>query len=224
MQPARWSLVAVRAHSRAEQIADGVIHVLGGLLALAGALFLLMAFVPNAGPGQRLAAVIYLTSLIAALAASAAYNMWPTSRVKQALRRVDHAMIFSLIAGTYTPLLSLLPETSLRQGLLVLVWSVAALGMVLKLAFPDRLARMALGLYLGLGWSGLVAINAITAVLPPIALWLILIGGLLYTTGVVFHVWHRLTFQTAIWHAFVLVAAICHYAAIVVSLRAVPIG
>ncbi len=133
-------------------------------------------------------------------------------------------MIFSLIAGTYTPLLSLLPETSLRQGLLVLVWSVAALGMVLKLAFPDRLARMALGLYLGLGWSGLVAINAITAVLPPIALWLILIGGLLYTTGVVFHVWHRLTFQTAIWHAFVLVAAICHYAAIVVSLRAVPIG
>jgi hemolysin III len=99
-------------------------------------------------------------------------------------------------------------------GLLAGVWSVAAIGIVLKLFFPGRFDKLAIALYLAMGWSGAMVYNTIAEVLPPSVLWLIAAGGVLYSFGVIFHVWERLRFQNAIWHAFVLLGAACHYSAV----------
>jgi hemolysin III len=85
---------------------------------------------------------------------------------------------------------------------------------VLKLFFPGRFDRLAIGLYLAIGWSGVMVYDVIADALPKYTLWLVAIGGVLYSAGVIFHVWERLRFQNAIWHSFVLLAASCHYVAV----------
>jgi hemolysin III len=94
------------------------------------------------------------------------------------------------------------------------VWGTAAVGIVLKLFFPGRFDRLAIVLYLAMGWSGVMVYDVIAAAIPTVTLWLVATGGVLYSAGVVFHVWERLRFQNAIWHGFVLLAASCHYAAV----------
>jgi hemolysin III len=207
-----------RSFTRAELVVDGVIHVLGGTYAMAAGITLVVLCTLFATGASLAAATIYAVSLVAAFWVSAAYNLWPISPTKWALRRVDHATIFLLIAGTYTPLLIQVPNPLISIGLLSGVWCVALAGMGLKLAYPRHLDRLSIGLYLALGWSGLLAANAVMVTLPASALWLIGLGGVLYSVGVIFHVWERLRFQNAVWHIFVLIASGCHYAAVVDSL------
>jgi hemolysin III len=98
------------------------------------------------------------------------------------------------------------------------VWLSAATGMALKLALPGRLDRLAVILCLLLGWSGVIAYDSLASTLPSASLWLLAIGGILYSVGAFFHVWRGLRFHTAIWHGFVLIAASCHYWAVLLSL------
>jgi hemolysin III len=100
------------------------------------------------------------------------------------------------------------------MSLLAGVWSVAAVGIVLKLFFPGRFDRISVGLYLAMGWSGLIAYDAGLSSLPQLAIWFIVAGGLFYSFGVFFHAWQRLRFQNVIWHSFVLLGAACHYTAV----------
>jgi hemolysin III len=99
-------------------------------------------------------------------------------------------------------------------ALLIGVWSVALAGIALKIFFPGRFDRLSVGLYLAMGWSGVIAYDSVVASLPTSTLWFIAAGGMLYSLGVIFHVWERLRFQNAIWHSFVLLAAACHYTAV----------
>ncbi|QEL26588.1 hemolysin III family protein [Bosea sp. F3-2] len=165
--------------------------------------------------------LIYSVALLAVLIVSAVYNMWPVSPMKWLIRRFDHSAIYVLIAGTYTPFLMRLGESIVAQSLLVVVWTASAVGVVLKIALPGRFDRLSIALYLIIGWSGIVMWESI-AQLPSIALWLMLAGGLLYTVGVVFHLWQSLPFQNAIWHAFVLVASGCFYGAVFQAYAVVP--
>jgi hemolysin III len=98
--------------------------------------------------------------------------------------------------------------------ILIGVWCLAIFGVVLKLALPGRYDRVAVGLYLAMGWSGVMLYDAVATALPAMALWFVVAGGALYSFGVIFHAWHRLRFQNAIWHAFVLMGAACHYTAV----------
>jgi len=202
-------------YNRAETIADGVIHVLGTTAALAAGATLIALAARFAAPPTIVAVVIYVICLIAGLVISAAYNMWPISTTKWILRRFDHSAIFLLIAGSYTPFLIQLRNPMISIGLLAAVWAIALAGVALKLSYPGQLDRFSIALYLALGWSGLVAFDAIFTELPGAAPTLLIVGGVLYTVGVVFHLWHRLRFQNALWHACVLLAAACHYAAVV---------
>jgi hemolysin III len=156
--------------------------------------------------------------LLLMLALSAAYNMWPISPAKWVLRRFDHSAIYLLIAGTYTPFLAQTKNVLGSAGLGLGVWLSAAIGMALKLALPGRFDRLAIVLYLLLGWSGVIAYDTLASALPSASLWLLAIGGILYSLGVVFHVWRGLRFHNAIWHGFVLLAASCHYAAVLACL------
>ncbi len=108
------------------------------------------------------------------------------------LRRFDHSAIFVLIAATYTPFLQKGANDPLIFGMLIFVWAVAALGITLKCVFPGRYDRLAILLYLGMGWSGIVVVAPLSELLPSITLWLIVIGGVIYSLGVIFHVWERL--------------------------------
>jgi hemolysin III len=118
-----------------------------------------------------------------------------------------------MIAGTYTPFIAQMKIGVVSMGLLISVWLVAIVGITLKLLLPGRLDRLAILLYLLLGWSGVVFYEPVAAALPSLSLWLLAAGGIFYSTGI-FHVWQNLRFQNAIWHGFVLVAACCHYSAI----------
>jgi len=145
------------------------------------------------------------------LGCSALYNLTSTGPRKALLRRLDHAAIFVMIAGTYTPVILLAIGGTWGRQLLVAVWVGAASGVALKLLAPHRFERAAIAAYLLLGWAILFALDPLLAALPARDLGLLLAGGLLYSGGVVIHLSSRLPYHTALWHALVVAAAACHY-------------
>lgn len=201
-------------YDRAEIIADGVIHTIGVVLGVVGAAVLLAIAFSAARSIEAGSVVIYVIGLLSMLGASAAYNLWPVSPRKWLLRRFDHSAIYLLIAATYTPFLLRMESGPVPGALLIVVWLTAAIGITLKLRWPGRFDRLSIVLYLVLGWMGLLAYAPVAEALGPLTLWLIAIGGALYSVGVIFHVWQRLRFHTAIWHGFVLSAAGVHYTAV----------
>jgi hemolysin III len=157
---------------------------------------------------------IYVAGLLSMLVFSATYNLWPVSPTKWVLRRFDHSAIYVLIAATYTPFIVELKQSLFAYALLIGVWCVAIWGIVLKLRWPGRFDRLAVGLYLALGWSGAMLYDSAITALPTSALACVIAGGVLYSLGVIFHAWRRLRFQNVIWHCFVLLGAGCHYTAV----------
>jgi len=151
---------------------------------------------------------------LAMLGCSAAYQILRSSRRRELLRCFDHTAIFLMIAGTYTPFTLLRIRPFWDVVLTSVVWSIAGAGIALRLLRPHVFDRLSLGFYLALGWAGLAAIAPLVPTVHLSTLVLLGAGGLLYSAGVVFHVWERLPFQNAIWHGFVLVAAAAHYTAV----------
>jgi hemolysin III len=199
-------------YDRAEIVADGVVHAIGVCLAIIGAI----AIVAISIRMERIDApiLVYAGGLVATLALSAAYNMWPVTPAKWILRRFDHSAIYLLIAGTYTPFLAQMKNALAAASLGIGIWASAVIGIALKLALPGRFDRLAVVLCLLLGWSGVLAYDSLVSVLPGASLGLLAIGGVLYSLGTLFHIAQRLRFQNAIWHGFVLAAASCHYWAV----------
>src|SRR5580698_2456868 len=204
----RWN------YDRAELIADGVVHIVGVCFGLIAATVLIV-FTAIYTTGFEVAVVsVYVAGLLAMLVLSATYNLWPVSRAKWVLRRFDHSAIYVLIAATYTPFIVQLKDSVFAMALLAGVWCVAIFGIVLKLVWPGRFDRISVGLYLAMGWSGMMLYDRVLTALPALALWFVVAGGALYSLGVIFHAWRRLRFQNAIWHCFVLMGAACHYTAV----------
>jgi hemolysin III len=202
--------------TRGEHAADRAVHALG-VAAAAIAVPLLVALASHNGPRTLGGVLTYGLAAIAMLVASALYNVAPPSRYKEVLRRVDHSVIFVMIAGTYTPFVLCRIGGAWGIGLLAYVWLVALGGVALKLCFPRRFERVSIALYLGLGWTVLPMLAPMTAALSATALALVAIGGILYSLGVVFHLCRRMPYHNAIWHALVLSAASCHYAAVLID-------
>jgi hemolysin III len=204
----RWN------YDRAELIADGIVHGIGVFCGLVAATVLIVLTAVYATPLEVAVVSVYVAGLLTMLVLSATYNLWPVSRAKWVLRRFDHSAIYVLIAATYTPFITQMKDSIFAIALLIGVWCLAMVGIVIKLAFPGRFDRLAVGLYLAMGWSGFMVYDAGVSSLPTPALWFIAAGGLLYSLGVIFHAWQRLRFQNAIWHSFVLLGAACHYTAV----------
>jgi hemolysin III len=204
-----------------EHAADRWVHVLGLGLGLPAALGVIVVAAIDGAREQLAPVALYAFGLLAMLGCSAAYNLLrprlsDASRRRDWLRRLDHAAIFAMIAGTYTPF-TLKLERGWAEGLTAAVWALAAAGIAVKLLRPGPAARrhaISVALYLALGWIGLLALGPFTASLGTATLLLLAVGGALYTGGVIFHLWQRLPYQNAIWHGFVLVAAGVHYAAV----------
>jgi hemolysin III len=196
--------------------ADAVVHLLGVPLGLAAAAVLLgrAALAPQAGGLVWLSLLLYLATLVGMLVFSAAYNMTRAEHRIERLRAIDHATIFLLIAGTYTPFMLVAVGGAWGAGFTAFVWVCALAGAALKIAYPGRLERLSIALYLLLGWSVVMTLNTLIQSVDPAPLWLLLAGGVTYTAGVGIYVLKRFTYHKALWHLFVLIAASLHYLAV----------
>jgi hemolysin III len=204
---------AATRYSTAEEIASCAIHAVGIVLSIAG-LAVLSACAAPAGDARHIASVgIYGATLILLYTASTLYHGIPIERVKPLLRQVDHAAIFLLIAGTYTPFTLITLHGPWGWSLFAIVWTVAIVGMYLVMRRVERRGPV-IALYVGLGWIGLVAIGPLVQNLPSGGLWLLFGGGVCYTLGVPFYLSKRLPFNHALWHLFVLVASILQFFAV----------
>jgi hemolysin III len=209
-------------YDRAELMADAVMHVIGLTFAAVG-MFLLTMKADKLPTLQNASVWVYSLCLAGVFATSAAYNFWPSIAGKLLLRRLDQSAIFLFIAATYTPFIAHAHEGP-SQALIATIWGAACIGVILKLGYPGKFERLSIILCLALGWSGLFVYDAVFAGLPLSTIMFIVSGGVLYSLGIVFHLWDRLRFQNAIWHAFVVCAAALQFLAILNSVSIAVAG
>jgi hemolysin III len=204
-----------RAYSLAETIVDAAVHIVGLVVAIAAGSILLTLALLGTAPEEFPSLVVYVSTLVGVLGVSLAYNLSPASPLKHYLARLDQAAIFLFIAGSYTPFLAVLGGTSVGIVMMCLVWGASLIGVALKLIVPERFGRIAIALYLAIGWSGIFVFQQLGQALPTSTLWLLLAGGITYSAGIIFHVWEKLRFQNALWHVFVVAGASLHLWAVI---------
>jgi hemolysin III len=204
----------LRAYRLAEYAADRAIHVIGTSAGIVGSAALVAIAAAAANRSILIASLIYAVCLVTMLGCSAAYNLAGGSPRGQMLRRCDHAAIFLMIAGTYTPFTTCRLHGPWAVGMTAAVWTGALAGAAAKLMCPHRLERASTAAYLLLGWVIVIGIRPLLDSVDAETATLIGIGGTLYSIGAGIHLWRTLPFQAAIWHGLVLLAAGCHYIAI----------
>jgi len=200
--------------TRAEKLVDGWLHGVALALftgAVGAALGLAMW---QGGLGMASAVAIYAICVLIMLGCSMAYNLAENHKRKALLRRFDHAAIFLMIAGTYTPFTTLRFDGAWAISMTTIVWALALVGAAGKLFLPGVSKKVWLIFYIALGWMVVAALGPLLEGVPRAGLILLAVGGALYTLGVPFYVWERLPFRRAIWHGFVVAAAGVHYAAV----------
>ncbi len=194
-----------------EIIANSITHGIGVGLSIAGLVILIIRAV-KFGTGWHLAGfLVFGISLLLLYSASTIYHSFANKPWKGIFQRLDHAAIYFLIAGTYTPYLLITSRTGLGWSIFGIIWGLSILGLILKLAFPKRFEKPTVWLYLLMGWAGLVVFFQAGTQLSTLSIAFLLIGGAFYTVGVVFYRWKKLPFAHAIWHLFVLGGSIFHY-------------
>jgi hemolysin III len=201
-------------YQASELAADRIIHIVGILAGLAGAAILMGIAADIVDLPTFSATLLYSICLLTMLGCSAAYNLASNAPRREFLRQLDHAAIFLMIAGTYTPFTTCRLHGIWAIGMTAAVWTGALTGAVIKLICPSRIERVSIVAYLGLGW---IILAGARPILGSVDFWtavLIGVGSVLYSIGAGFHLWRTLPFQKAIWHSLVLVAASCHYAAV----------
>ncbi len=204
-----------RPVSPAELLADKLVHLVGLAAGGVGTTALLAFTAIGSRLSDIASAAVYSLGLLAMLGCSAAYNLARRSPHRELLRRFDHAAIFAMIAGTYTPFTTLALTGDWAIFMTALVWLIAGFGIALKLVLPQRrFEGLSVALYVAFGWIAIIAIGPFAHSLSQPLLLMIAAGGVVYTLGVIFHAWERLPYQNAIWHGFVLAAAAIHYAAV----------
>jgi hemolysin III len=196
-----------------ERSADRWVHVVGLAGGALGGVTLLGLSLGFGRLGQAAAVGVYATCLVLMFLASAAYNL-ASARRRPLLRRLDHAAIFLMIAGSYTPFTTQRLTGAWAWGMTLSVWVLALGAAAGKLFAPGLGKRVWILLYLALGWIAVVAIKPLLAGVSALAMILLLAGGLVYSLGVIVYLKKDLPFRRAIWHGFVTAAAATHFAAI----------
>jgi len=198
---------------RGEEIANSVTHGIGAILAVVGLVVLAVDSSRHGTARTVVACVVFGAALVLLYASSVLYHSVRNLRAKAVLRVFDHSAIFLLIAGTYTPFTLVSLRGAWGTALFVFVWGIAVAGITLRLVLPRRPTALFVSLYLAMGWCIVVAVRPLLAAVAPGGIALLVAGGLAYSVGVVFYVWHR-PYHHAIWHGFVLAGSACHYAAV----------
>lgn len=201
-------------YSIGEEIANSITHGVGLVLATA-ALAILTGFASVFGNAWHIVSCgIFGITLIFLYTASTLYHSIQLPRAKTVLRVVDHSAIFFLIAGTYTPFTLVNLRGPWGWSLFGLIWGLAIAGVLLEIFFPRRWPKISVGLYVGMGWAVVIAMKPLVSALAPGGLLLLVAGGLAYTSGIAFYLWHGLPYHHAVWHLFVLAGSTLHFFAV----------
>lgn len=212
-EPLRMSAIP-SADTPREELANVITHGVGVVLSVAG-LALLVTFAAMRGDAwQVVSAAVFGTTLVLLYTFSTLYHACRDAGIKRLLRKLDHAGIFLLIAGTYTPFLLVSLRGPWGWSLLGVVWGLGLVGVALKFWLTGRFSVLSTLIYIGMGWLVLIVLRPLLEVVPPGGFRLLLAGGFCYTGGVVFYLWKRLPYHHAVWHLFVLAGSACHWAAV----------
>lgn len=203
-----------------EEIANAVTHGVGAALALAGLVVLVVLAVRHGGTRYIASAVVYGASMLLLYLSSTLYHSLPQPRAKHVFKFLDHAVIYVLIAGTYTPFTLITLRGPVGWTLFGVVWALAAAGIVLESVWIYRPKWLSVPIYVAMGWLVLFAIKPVVASLPGVALGLLVAGGVMYTLGTVFYGLKRVPYMHMVWHLFVLVGSACHFCT--VALHVLP--
>ncbi|CDT88062.1 Hemolysin III [Vibrio diabolicus] len=202
-------------YSQREELANTITHGIGMIFGIVGLILLLIKAIDQQADTLTLASMaVYGASIIVLFLASTLYHAIPHPNAKRWLKTFDHCAIYLLIAGSYTPFLLVSLRTPLAFGLMIVIWTIALLGIIMKVAFVYRFKKLSLMTYLVMGWLSLIVIYQLAINLDIGGLTLLAVGGLVYSLGVIFYVTKRIPFNHAIWHGFVLAGCVCHFFAI----------
>ncbi len=204
-----------QGYSLAEEVANSISHGIGFIFGVIGLVLMLME--ANASQADTVAIIsysLYGGSMILLFLASTLYHAIPYPAARLWLQKLDHCAIYLLIAGTYTPFLMVGLKSPLAHGLMVIIWSLALLGVLFKLLFINRFEALSVITYLLMGWLSLIVVYQLALKLPAGGIWLLAAGGIIYSLGVIFYSSKRIPYNHAIWHGFVLGGSVCHFLAI----------
>ena len=204
----------MRRYYAGEIKADLAVHLVGTIVGAIGAAVLIALAATSTNLAVFSSVLAYSAGLVAMLGCSAAYHLRRSSERRDLLRRLDHAAIFVMIAGTYTPFTVCSLGGSSAVWMTGSMWLAALAGVAVKLAYPRRYEWASTAVYLVMGWAVIIFMQTLLAALDQPILILLVSGGVLYTIGACIHRWRRLPFHDAIWHSSLLSAAGLHYAAI----------
>jgi hemolysin III len=205
---------ALPRYAYGDELASSVIHGIGILLSIAG-LATLVAFSALYGDARAVvASAVFGTTLILCYTASTLYHSIPGVLAKRVLRTFDHIAIFLLIAGTYTPFTLIALPGAWGWGLFGTIWALALMGSALELGLLKRYRRLAVLMYVAMGWVGLIAFKPLSEHLQFGGMVLLIAGGVTYTLGVPFYLWRKLPYHHSVWHFFVLAGSVLHYLAV----------
>lgn len=203
------------SYSTQEEIANSITHGIGVVLGIVGLIMLLSKAINAQADAMTIVSMtVYGVSIILLFTASTLYHAIPYENARRTLKTLDHCAIYLLIAGSYTPFLMVGLRTPLAMGLMAVIWVIALVGIVFKIAFVYKFKKLSLVTYLMMGWLSLIVIYQLALYIDMAGLVLLAVGGVVYSLGVIFYVSKRIPFNHAIWHGFVLLGCACHFFAI----------
>ncbi len=201
----------VERYTPGEEVTNAILHGVGLGLAIAALAVLVVFASLSRDPWYIVSFSVYGATLVLLYLSSTLYHGLYAGKAKRLFRIFDHSAIFLLIAGTYTPITLITLRGRLGWAVFGTVWGIAVVGIVGKAFWAHRFTVLSTILYLAMGWVVVVAIKPLLANLNTASLVFLAVGGLFYTLGTVFYLWHKLKFHHAIWHLFVLAGSICHF-------------
>jgi len=204
----------VHFHWPRHEFINAATHFVGLVMALSAAPVLIVMASLSGTPEELYTFIVYSASLILLYLVSTLYHAWPPGRTKKLLQKMDHMMVYVLIAGTYTPFLVAELGGWMGWSMFLVQWTLAAAGIGVKAVHGDNYDFISTIAYLLMGWVGLIAIVPMYEELPEASFTLVLAGGIAYTIGTVFYRWESIPFNHGIWHVIVLIASACHFTAV----------
>lgn len=202
------------AYPPREELANRLTHGAGALLSIAGLVLMVVYSTLHGTVWHVVSTAIFGATLVLLYCVSTAYHSARSERWRTLLQKLDHAAIFLLIAGTYTPFVLGPLRGAWGWSLFGVIWGLAVVGVVLKFWLAGRFEVLSTAIYLVMGWLVIIAAKPLFAVLPYGGIWLLVAGGLCYSVGTIFYLWKRLPFNHAVWHVWVLAGSVCHWAAV----------
>ncbi|MCP5208979.1 MAG: hemolysin III family protein [Hahellaceae bacterium] len=197
-----------------EEVINSLTHGIGAVLSVVGLIVLLLVSADAGDPWRIVSFSVYGISMVALYLSSTLYHGFRDEKKRELFKLFDHCAIYLLIAGSYTPFLLVSIRGPVGWLLFALVWGLAVFGITLKIKYRHRFSVLRVATYVVMGWLALFAGNELTESMASGGFMLLLVGGLVYTVGVIFYVFHQIPYNHAIWHLFVLGGSTCHYFAI----------